>query len=290
MNMPDISVVAIVISTVALTVSIMNYRRKSGLLIKGSVSLTSDRDCDDKYVSELMLENLKDRAVTIFLIYLRVGHNYYVEIERFEDRPLVIRPYEIYRKQYGPIHLYGFNTFRVKLNPLLDDPKVPKRLVLSTSSGKYVVPDTIPHWSPIADYFRNYFTAIIRPIRTMFRETAIGSNIKYVVELEHSDGRIQVVPIHPEDVDRKVFKNFSMIAPAMASKDNLTKFLADRLKSGAIKAKSLRVYDASEWRIDTEEFYRGREVVPRYRSYLGYKLVGRFLTWTLDRSRRRRDH
>ena len=54
--------------------------------------MCSSVSCSDNYISSLTLENLKDRAVVILKIYLRLGHGYFVEIEDFENSPLILRP------------------------------------------------------------------------------------------------------------------------------------------------------------------------------------------------------
>lgn len=83
MTIPWFSISALFISTVALLFSAKTYRRKSGVFVRGNFSIASNRDCNDKYVASVILENLKDRAVTVFAIYLRIGYNYYIEIEDF---------------------------------------------------------------------------------------------------------------------------------------------------------------------------------------------------------------
>jgi hypothetical protein len=77
--------------------------------------------CNDVYVTEVILENLKDRAVTIFSIYLKIGHNYYVELENLEEKPLVLKAFETYRREFGPIEFYGINNNKIRLNDLLGD-------------------------------------------------------------------------------------------------------------------------------------------------------------------------
>src|SRR5258705_5750679 len=149
MTTPWYAVAAVAISSLALLVATMNYRRKAGVFVRGIYSITSSRDCNDQYVSSVTLENLKDRAITVFCIYLRVGYSYYVEVENFEDKPLVLRPYETYQKEYGPIQFYGVNTNCIRLNEILQNTRVRKRLVLSTSDGKYVVPSSIPFCTPV---------------------------------------------------------------------------------------------------------------------------------------------
>lgn len=56
-----------------------NYRRKAGVLIRGNYAIMEMFACKDLFVSTIILENQKDRAITIFGIYLRIGFNYYIE-------------------------------------------------------------------------------------------------------------------------------------------------------------------------------------------------------------------
>jgi hypothetical protein len=151
MTTPWYVIAALFVSATALFVAAKNYWRKAGIKVRGTYSIASSRDCNDKYVSTIILENLKDRAVTIFALYLRVGHSYYIQIEDFEDRPLLLRAFETYQKDFGPIQFYGINNNRINLNRLLDDRNIKKGLVLSTADGKYVVPSRIMQWNPIAD-------------------------------------------------------------------------------------------------------------------------------------------
>ena len=83
--------------------------------------------CDDPYLSSLVIENLKDRAITIFEIYLKVGNHCYIQIEDFDPKPLVLRAYETYQKEYGPIEFYSVNMKRVGLSELLSGRTVKKR-------------------------------------------------------------------------------------------------------------------------------------------------------------------
>jgi hypothetical protein len=104
------TVLALALSSIALLVAFLNYRRKSSLKLRTSYSWTSSVYADDPYLSSIVVENLKDRATTIFGIYLRVGHSYFVEIEDFEDNPLVLRAFQTWHKEYGPIEFYGAST------------------------------------------------------------------------------------------------------------------------------------------------------------------------------------
>ena len=267
----------------AFLVASLNYRRKAGVLIYGNWTMASSRDCNDKYVSSITIENLKDRAITIFAIYLRIGHNYYILIEKYDDVPLILKAFETYTKEYGPIHFYGINSNRVVLDQLLDDSKVKKRIVLSTSDGKYVVQDNIKHWNPVGEFFQNHFTAIIKPVRTIYKDTSIGSNIKYVVEIIDNNNREEIVTIHPEDYNLVRFRNFSLTRESLVSKESLTKYIDQLIENGKVKCKQFTVYDADVWRAMDNEFYKGQSIRAQYIGYLYYKIYGRIYTWYSNR-------
>jgi hypothetical protein len=279
MTTPWYAIVALCISALAFYVAAMNYRRKAGVLIRGTHTLASSRDCNDKYVSSIILENLKDRAITIFTIYLRIGYSYYIEIETFKDKPLILKAFETYHKEYGPIQFYGINSNRMNLDALLDDAKIKKRIVLSTSDGKYIVPHNIPRWNPVGDFFRNHLTAVIRPVCTIYKEKYIGANIKYVVEFIGNSDKVEIVPIHPKDFQLKTFRNFSLTQESLASQVSLTAYLNEQVTSGKLICERFQVYDADSWRVQAVEFYKGRTIEALYFGLLRYHIVGRLFTW-----------
>lgn len=286
------AIIALCISVLALFVATKNYRRKSGILVRGAFSLASSRDCNDDYVSSITLENLKDRTVTVFAIYLRVGHNYYVEVENFEGRPLLLKPFETYQQKYGPIQFYGINTNRINLNSLLKSTKVKKRLVLSTADGKYVVPFRINMWNPISDFFQNHLTAVIHPISTTYKEKYLGENIKYVIEFIAENDNSEVVLVHPEDYRLKKFKNFNLTQESLESSSSLTSYLEEQREAGTLLCKKFIVHDLDAWRARTAEFFTGRTFEAEYYGPFKYYLAGRLLTlhsdWKLKRENAKR--
>lgn len=277
------STVALFVSALALLIAAKNYRRKAGLLVRGGFSISSSRACDDRYVSHVLIENLKDRAITVFAIYLRVGHNYYIEIEDLEENPLILKAYETFQKQYGPIQCYGLNTNKVDLNSLLVDKKIRKRLVLSTSDGKYVVPSRIKRWNPIGDYFSNHMTATLRPVRLMHKTVFIGGNVKYIIEFTPQKGEVEVVPVQSRDYELKMFRTFSLTRESLESADSLRDYLQRKFDEGLLTCKSFDVLDVDEWKSRALEFYSGKTIRARYYGFWKYHLLGRVGTWLSDR-------
>lgn len=283
---PWYSIAAVCISILALFVATKNYWRKAGIHLRGSFSIASCISCDDTYVSNVILENLKDRAITIFTIYLRVGHSYYIEIEDFSDRPLLLKPYESHLKEYGPIQFYGVNMNRIDLNSLLRNPTVSKRLVLSTSEGKYVVPSAIRQWSPIGDFFRNHMTAIVRPVQAMYKDKYIGGNVKYVIEFIGDNGQSEIVPIHPNDYQLKMFRKFSLTLESLESLTTLSDYLGEQQRNGKLVCRSFTVLDMDSWRERANEFYSEKRIHAEYIGFFTYHVFGRVATRLADRKLR----
>ena len=78
------------------------YWQKKGAFIRGDFGVSRSITTDQSYVSHVMLENLKDRAVVVFGIYLRFSNGFMIELETF-DAPHVLRPFEVERRNYDPI-------------------------------------------------------------------------------------------------------------------------------------------------------------------------------------------
>lgn len=153
-----ISFIALIVAIIALVYTAKTFWLKSGLEIRGSYSIASSISTEDKYIAQITLENLKDRAIIIFKIYLRISKGIYLEIDDFDQEPLILKPFEVYYKKFDPIDFYLVNTTRVNFDQLLDNYDIKKEIVLSTSEGKYTVKKWIPRWYLVSDYFKNHFT------------------------------------------------------------------------------------------------------------------------------------
>ena len=153
-----ISIVALLISSSAFLTTLLNYRRKSSIRICGMYQLTSNIACEDQYISKVILENKKDKAVTIYAIYLKIYPNYYIELSKYDEEPLIIKPYETHKIDYGQIQYYSINLKKVIINHLFDKVgrknKYKIRIVLSTSEGKYVVKRFKKYWTAILEFLK----------------------------------------------------------------------------------------------------------------------------------------
>lgn len=149
-----LSVIALLVSLIALIYTIITFLLKSGHKIRCNYTTCSSREGEDNYISSLTLENLKDRATIIFDIYFKLGNNNYLEIESFEDSPLILKPFEVYHKDYDPVLFYSEGVDTIQINKLLNDDKLKKYVLLSTTDGKYVVKTNTKRWSTINVFFK----------------------------------------------------------------------------------------------------------------------------------------
>jgi len=286
---PPLTLLPILISLVALWVAVKNYYRKNGIELRGSFQITSSRSCEDQYVSNILIENIKDRSTTIFDIYLKVGHSIYIHLIEFDENPLILRPYETYQKQFGPIEFYEFNLRKVDINDLLANHKLKKRLVLATSDGRYAVPRRIESWNPVVEFFNNHLTGILQPVPSRYKDTDLGSNIKYVVEVTDQLDKVQVVPVGRNDHDIGVFRNFRLTKECLASKADLELFLLDRQIDGKLNVKDFSVHDIDTWRERHHRDYREKTVKIDSDSFVRYHLIGRWFTYRQNREMRRKN-
>jgi hypothetical protein len=277
-----VAFVALIVSIIALVYTARAYLLKTGAYIRGSHSICSDISCEDKYVRSLKLENLKDRALVIFRIYLQIGHNYFLEIEDFENNPLILKPFEIYYKEYEPIDLYSIGMGRILLDDLLDDKAIQRRIVLSTSEGKFVVKDYINYWDPIGLFFQNYATAIIRPLRSTYKGKSYGSNAKYIVEFKMENGSEEIVSIYPRDYEVRKFKHFPLTRESLESKETLEEFLYEKVLDGIIKCADVTVYDMDNWRKEIYEDETKRVITAKYANWFEYYVVARIVSRISD--------
>ena len=284
-----ISIIALIISILALIYTAKTYLLKSGANIRGSYSIRSSISCEDKYVSTITLENLKDRAVIIFKVYLNVGHNYYIEIHDFEEEPLILKPFEVFRKEYDPIDFYSVSEKRIFMNDLLDSKKAKRRLVLSTSDGKYIVRSNIKHWDPVYDFFNNHMTAVIHSVRSKYKGKSYGANVLYVVDFKVGNGKEEVVPIYPRDYEIKKFRNFRLTKESLASKEALEEYLHNKVTEGVLNCADVEVHDLEKWRNEMYEMENKKVITATYDNWFKYHIAGRVFTKISDYQLRKKN-
>ena len=116
-------ILTLVFAVIAAVYAYRGDRRKSGTKISGMASWVSSFDAEDVYMGTVTLQNLKDRAVVIYAIYLEIGHGHFLDLEDRSGDPLILKPFGVYYQQYEPVDFYASNLTRVRLDDALRNRK-----------------------------------------------------------------------------------------------------------------------------------------------------------------------
>ncbi|AZA83743.1 hypothetical protein C1637_14120 [Chryseobacterium lactis] len=271
-----ISIIALIISIIALVYTIVSYLLKRGNKIRCDISTMSTIETNENYISSITLENLKDKATVIFEIYLRIGYNNFLLIEEFNDAPLILKPFEVYFKEYDPILFYTVNMDKMIINENLHNPK--RKVILSTTEGKYIVKTNTKRWSVDSLFFTNYTTAVIQPCRLSYKDKNYGSNTLFLLILKNNGQEDYVKPILKNDYKRKVFVKFDLTEESIDNKENFVHFIQSQIDSGNLSYDSFDVLDFGK-RVESirEEYHEDISIQPL--SYLKYYINGRVITF-----------
>lgn len=255
-----IAYISAVIAGVSLVYTIRMYAYKHGIEVLGSYSLCSSICCKDAYINEVVLENCKDRAVVIYSIHLRIGYNIYLLLKDYSKRPLVLQPFEAHVESFEPIECYEANCTKVDLNYLLHNMKICKKIVLATAEGKYIVKERSKVWEPVRDFFRNYTTHIVRPLRFSYAGKCYGSNALYIVRFIYEDQSEEIVPIYPKDYEIVKFEKFQLTKDSIESAKVLKDFFEKQKELGNLKCKEILVDDLLKAKEESLEIIERKEM------------------------------
>lgn len=261
---------------ISLVYTALTFRLKSGIQIRGSYGLvTSSVSCKEGYIKSITLENLKDKAVVIYEIYLKLASNCYLTLEMLEADPIILKPFEVYTKEYDPVDFYGMSMKTLDLSPMFKAERMNKiRIVLSTGEGLYHVKQSIRRRRAYELFFKNYLTTIAQPIRLTHEGRAYGRNVLYLLELADAKGEEACVPIYPEDYKVKRFRDFPLTRESLASRDSLEKYLQSKQEEGVLRCAKLNVIDMQPRREMLDAEYNRNPIIVKPMCKLTHEIIG----------------
>lgn len=220
-----------IIGLIALSVATRNYLRKSGISIRGGFCTTMGYGSSQPHISQVILINQKDRPVTIYEIYLKIGHNFYLELYSEDESPLTLKPYECLKKEIPIPYLYGAGTKIVDLNKIFNDKRAKKKLALATDYGKYEVTKSIKMWHPIFEGLRkNHFIGTIRPGHIYYKNSPIGDGVLYCIEASQGE-KHETIFIYKET---RKFRGIPLKEKDIETKESLREYIARMQSEGLI--------------------------------------------------------
>lgn len=293
-----ISMISLVVSVIVLLLSYKTYILKYGQKVRGWVGEASSCTSDNAYFYTIVLENLKDKDLVVFNIYIRIGYNIYLDMLNKDDLNEsyfhVIPALSVREFRFGPAINYSDGVSIVDISELIRSSKIKKRIVLSTNYGKLVVKYPTKGWDPNFAYFNNYGTTIISPIR-FYSENSIYGNknsdsLNYAVNYEtYGDRTLYLVTLkrkHFERVtypilrDTKVvyFKDVNFTEATLANKETLEKLLIHERSIGSIDFEDIEeIMDFQSYVKEIRAKHQHSET-PKPESWFTYHIIDKFET------------
>nr|WP_321523126.1 hypothetical protein [uncultured Macellibacteroides sp.] len=301
-----ISSISLFVSVIVLLITYKTYILKYGYKVRGWVGISSSITSTNSYFHTLVLENLKDKDLVIFDIFVRFGHNIYLDMLDKDDLNEsyfhIIPALSTKEFRFGPAIEYTSGTDLVNLSQLFANDKISRQIILSTNQGKVLVGPFKKGWSPISDYFSNYGTVVINPIR-YYSDNSIygrrgrekeqtnpaidygtyGNQTLYLVTLKRKHFGLITYPIW-KDAKVQYFSNIDFTEESLENKDSLKKFLLKAKSNNKIDFEAIdtivdfqsyvnsvrKKYSTSPILLEAENWYT-YHVIDKVQTY-GYKL------------------
>ena len=276
-----ISVCALIVAICSMYVAFQTWLLKKGHKVRGAYYIKSSIDSSFTYIHRIVLENLKDKDLVIYNIYIKFGRNIYVNIlspdVTDDDRLHIIPALSTRQFVFGPPYMSVENSYLVDLSTLLNKYSYRHgKIVLLTSSGRINVSRSYEfEKTPLVDYFKNYGTMDILQYRYPTQSSILskkeqdvstidyssyGDRIKFIVKLRFENGREIEYKVHKQKEYKVVFfDNLNFTDKSLENKENLRKFLEDEKKNNHIEFEEIISI------IDLQEvFIKQREKLPNY--------------------------
>lgn len=180
------------VSMIALVYAGYQFYLKIGTSFYGVYSLTHSSSGRQRYISEVIIENRKDKAVAVSFIYLRIRSNIYLELVDYESSPRIVAPFETIKidLQEG-VSGYIASTYKVDLDAFLADRNVKKSLMVATPQGLSKVKRYKKFWNVYIESLRNHFIVPVRPVKKFYAGKEYSDSLQFVVLEENNEGKVK---------------------------------------------------------------------------------------------------
>ncbi|MBF8775617.1 hypothetical protein [Pseudomonas fulva] len=278
-----VAALSLVISLILLVYTVYQYFLKSGDKFYGAFAVSSSVWSKQSYISEIILENSKDKVSVIGTIYLRIGNNIYLELVDYADSPRLVGPFETVKLTLREgVSGYISSSYKVDIGEMLRDRKIKKTLMIATPKGVFKVKKYKRIWNVYVESLRNHFIIPVRPVRKYHNGSEFSDALQYVVEC--SDGDKNFETLLYRECSHEV-GGFTVRTDDFATAADLEKFLIENLGARNLRVKSVG-YSFHDF-----ESYKNKEVFRL--GFWGTNVVGKIYTkflsviFRLKNSRRR---
>lgn len=293
-----ITLLALFVSIWALRTAIKSLNLKCGNKIIGYYNICSDTDSSTPYIYEILLQNLKDKEVAIQNIYIRFGKNIYLDMlckDVYDSYVNIIPPFGTLLLRFGPAYRYVNGHDTVDIRHLITQ-RNKGQIILSTYRGKVKVGRIKKGWSPTGDYFKNYGTQHIEPLKFYTQESVYGNGklknkaidyssygdqVKYIVRLQEGDKKIEYKIFAHNQHQVNKFKNLKFTESNLKTDESLRAFLLNERKDGRIAFDDIiEIINFGDFIEEDrkEAMQYGKPYIPKEENWFEYYVQDKFIT------------
>lgn len=195
-----ISAASFFIAAIVLFYAAYQFILKRGSKFHGTFTTSSSVWSDQRYVSEIIIENTKDKATALSTIYLRIGRNIYLELIDYSDSPRIIAPFETIKigLQEG-VSGYISSTYKVTLDSMLADHKISKALIIATPQGISKVKNYKTFWNVYIESLKNNFIIPVHPVKKYHDGKYYSDKLQYIVCITNNNGQREEYLLYREN-------------------------------------------------------------------------------------------
>lgn len=248
-----VAALSLIISLILLGYSIYQFFLKAGYKFHGAFAISSSVWSKQSYISEIILENSKDKVAVISSVYVRLGSNIYVELIDYADSPKIVGPFETLKivLRQG-VSGYIASSYKVDVGKLLADRKVKREIFIATPKGIVKVKKYKRVWNVYIESLRNSFIVPVKPVRKYYSGKEYSDALQYVVVDENNGGDPVEIFLYRKCSYKIGELTINTDDFAMAS--DLEMFLTENASASGLKVKSVG-YNYRDY-----EFYEHREI------------------------------
>lgn len=224
----SVALLSLVISLVLLGYTVYQYLLKRGEKFYGIFAVSNSVWSNQRYVSDVIIENYKDKSAIISTVYLKLGGNIFIELVDYSDSPKILGPFETLKIALNEgVSGYISSTFKVDLDPLLADRKVKKSLIVATPKKIYVVKKYKKFWNVYFESLRNHLITPVRPVRKYYAGAEYSDALQFIITDATAGGGAEKIFLYSGH--RCAVRGLEIKVDDFSSADELKKHLADKI-------------------------------------------------------------